>query len=53
MSKKAKTNLVYIGLGLVGLGIALVSYRKCNRGCQSLAQHLIEHGVSDIVLGLF
>jgi hypothetical protein len=52
MSKR-NTQLLMVGLSFAAVGFALVSYRNCNKGCQNLAQHLIEHGVQDIVLSLF
>ena len=56
MSKTDDT-LVLTGIGLIAAGalFALLwsSFKNCNRGCQNIAQHLIEHGISDIILGLF
>jgi hypothetical protein len=42
----------WTGVGLVTLGIVLSSRPNCNRGCRTLAEHLAQHGVQDIVATL-
>jgi len=43
-------------LGLVALAIliggALASHPRCGRGCQTLAEHLISHGLREFIEGL-
>jgi hypothetical protein len=36
-------------LGGVALGLVLLSSPKCNRGCRTLAEHLITHGIDELV----
>jgi len=50
--RKGKVQLLMAGLSLVAIGIALVSYKNCNKGCQSFAEHLVEHGAQDIIAAL-
>lgn len=49
---KAKLQLLMLGVSLLGLGVAWASYRNCNRGCQTFADHLVEHGLQDIIAAL-
>ena len=44
--------LVGAGLALFGLWL-LNSKPQCNRGCRTVAEHLLEHGITDVVVGLF
>ena len=37
---------------LVAAGIVLLQNPKCSRGCRTIAEHLIEHGVEDFLAGL-
>jgi hypothetical protein len=41
--------MVWTGVSLMVLAVVLASRPTCNRGCQTLAEHLIEHGLSDMV----
>ena len=41
--------IFWTGLGLLAVAAILASRPNCNRGCRTLAQHLIEHGIDDIV----
>ena len=41
-----------IGLGIAMVGIFLASNPSCRRGCRSVAEHLIEHGVADFLASL-
>jgi len=50
---KPKQQLLTMGISLVVIGIVVASYKNCNRGCQSLADHLIDHGLQDVIAGLF
>ena len=49
-----KTNdKVLVGLAFVALGwFVLNSNPRCNRGCRTVGEHLLEHGIEDIVVGL-
>lgn len=42
------------GLGLLTIAVAawLSSRPNCNQGCQTVAEHLLEHGIRDIFLGI-
>lgn len=42
-----------IGVGSVIVGLWLMSRPKCNRGCRTMAEHLVEHGIEDLVSLLF
>jgi hypothetical protein len=46
-------HLIAIGIGSVIVAAILASNPHCNRGCQTLAQHLAQHGIDDIIGGLF
>jgi hypothetical protein len=43
--KNDKALLISSGVILVGLWLA--SRPNCNRGCQTVAEHLVEHGLAD------
>ena len=47
MSKKEQ-RMLWV-LGGIALGLALLSSPKCNRGCRTLAEHLITHGIDELV----
>ena len=49
---KDKSTL-FAGLTLIAVAVILASRPNCNRGCRTMAEHLIEHGISDVVTGLF
>ena len=36
-------------LGAVALGVWLFSNPKCNRGCKTLAEHLLSHGIDTLL----
>jgi hypothetical protein len=44
---------VYYALGLIGVGFLLLRNPRCNRGCKTVAQHLIADGESGLVSTLF
>lgn len=33
-------------------GLWLLSNPGCNRGCRTVAEHFIEHGIADLLAGL-
>jgi len=43
---------ILTGLGLVVLASWLLSNPRCNRGCKTVAQHLLDHGLDDFLGGL-
>jgi hypothetical protein len=47
-----KERLFWAGAGLLVVATILASRPSCNRGCRTLAEHLIEHGISDIVTAM-
>jgi len=49
---KPKKQLLLTGVSLLVLGVLWASYRNCNKGCQSFAEHLVEHGLQDIIAAL-
>ncbi len=47
----AKTFLIIGGTVLVGA--LLLSDPRCKRGCRTVAEHLVEHGIQDFFSTLF
>ena len=47
MSRKERHTLWV--LGGVALGWFLLSSPRCNRGCRTLAEHLITHGIDELI----
>jgi hypothetical protein len=35
--------------GGIAFGLFLLSSPKCNRGCKTLAEHLITHGIDELI----
>jgi len=46
MSNNDKHLLWVLG---VALGLVLLSSPRCNRGCRTLAEHLITHAIDELV----
>jgi hypothetical protein len=44
--------IVYL-LALGTLGYLMLSDPRCNRGCKSVAEHLMSHIIDDLIGGLF
>lgn len=36
----------------VGVGVAMLQDPKCRRGCRTVAQHLVSHGIDDFLAAL-
>lgn len=36
-------------VGGIALGMVLLSSPRCTRGCRTLAEHLITHGIDELV----
>lgn len=51
--EKAETTATLVAGGTVLVGLWLLSDPKCGRGCRTVAEHLVEHGVKDFFTGLF
>jgi len=51
MSKQDQSGLLV--LAMIGTGVLLLQNPRCNRGCKTIAQHLIEHGIQDFLGVLF
>jgi hypothetical protein len=51
MSKTA-SNSIAAGIVLVCVGMILLSKPNCERGCQTVGEHLLAHGV-EALLGVF
>jgi hypothetical protein len=49
---KVKPELIAPGLLVSLAAIWLLSQPNCKRGCRTVAQHLLEHGIRDIILGV-
>ena len=49
---KSKSTFVVPGIVLSLAAMWLLSDPKCNRGCRTVAEHLLEHGIRDIILGV-
>jgi hypothetical protein len=47
MSKKEE-HLLWV-MGGIALGLVLLSSPRCNRGCRTLAEHMITHGIDELV----
>jgi len=47
MSKKEQ-HLLWV-VGGIAFGLVLLSSPRCNRGCRTLAEHLITHGIDELV----
>ena len=45
------TGLV-VGLGAIAIGAWLASDPHCRRGCRTVAEHLIEHGLDEFFTAL-
>jgi hypothetical protein len=48
---KSETTIVTAGLVIL-VGLWLSSQPNCNKGCKSVAEHLVQHGLEDLVAGL-
>jgi hypothetical protein len=44
--------LLWAGAGLLLFAVILASRPSCNRNCRTMAEHLVEHGITDIVAAL-
>jgi hypothetical protein len=44
-------HVVYL-LALGTLGYLMLSDPRCNRGCKSVAEHLVSHAIDDLLGGL-
>ena len=40
------------GLLLASVGVALLQDPKCRRGCRTVAEHLLSHGIEDFLASL-
>ena len=45
-------NQFVLALLFAGLGVVLLSDPKCRRGCRTVAEHLLSHGIEDFLSGL-
>jgi hypothetical protein len=43
---------VLTGLAVTGLALLLLSRPNCNRGCRTVAEHLLTHGLDELLGGL-
>ncbi len=49
---RESANLLGIALATFLVGAALASDPKCQRGCRTLAEHLIKHGLDEFFRAL-
>lgn len=45
-------NLLAVGLILALIGYGLLKQPNCNRGCRTIAEHILNHGLGDIFAAL-
>jgi len=50
LGMKNETVLTLLVVG--GLGYVLLSNPRCNRGCRTIAEHLLSHAIDDFITGL-
>ena len=50
--QKGKSNAFATGLIVVGVAALLLSNPSCKRGCRTIAQHVLEHGLKELFAGL-
>lgn len=41
-------SVLWAALACIGVGILLLSDPNCKRGCRSVAEHLLTHGIDDL-----
>src|SRR5882724_3469113 len=41
-----------VPLGFLAVGILLMSNPNCRKGCRTVAEHLVNHGLEDFIKGL-
>jgi hypothetical protein len=46
-------NSVMLTGGICLFGLWLLSQPRCRRGCRTVAEHLLEHGLEDFFASLF
>ena len=53
MSNKGNTVMGAMAVGVMAvlIGRALLSDPHCKRGCRTVAEHLVEHGINSIIRG--
>lgn len=44
---------ILTGVGSIFFALWLASNPRCNRGCRTVAEHLLEHGLDEFFAGLF
>jgi len=47
-----RNKMVLQGLGLVVVAAVLMSKPRCNRGCRTLLEHILYHGLDDLLGGV-
>ena len=47
----AKREGIAVGVALVLVAILLLSRPNCNGGCRTVAEHLLSHGLDDLIAG--
>ncbi len=52
MAKNDIAGSLLIAGGIIALGALLLSDPHCTRGCRTVAEHLIGHGIEDLFAGL-
>jgi hypothetical protein len=50
---RSKQNHLLILAGITAAAFWLASDPHCSRGCRTMAEHLAEHGLEDLLGGIF
>ena len=45
-------NLLVVSSAVLVIGLVLLSQPKCHKGCRTVAEHLVEHGIQDFLSAL-
>lgn len=51
MSKNDQKKLFVAG-GIIFIGILMLSDPQCDRGCRTVAEHLLDHGIEEFMTKL-
>lgn len=48
----SKDQSVAVGVVFIAVSLLLMTRPNCPRGCRTLAEHLLQHGLADLLFGL-
>jgi hypothetical protein len=46
---KANEKALLMATGIALIGAMMLSNPRCDRGCRTVAEHLLDHGISDLL----